>query len=144
MYDPYIHTFNLFIPSTYLVWVPRYRGLKMRKIQFQFLGNKLHRTDIIGSPLSINWRRKRQPTPVLLTGKFHGQRSLVSYSPWVAKSDTTEGIHFLSFYGSFWRRKWQPTPLFLPGESHGRRGLVGYGLWGCKELYMTKQLTHKH
>ena len=23
-----------------------------------------------------------QPTPILLPGKFHGQRSLVGYSPW--------------------------------------------------------------
>ena len=27
------------------------------------------------------WRRNWQPTPVLLPGKFHGQRSLVGYSP---------------------------------------------------------------
>ena len=27
-------------------------------------------------------------TPVLLPGKSHGQRSLVGYSPWVAKSQT--------------------------------------------------------
>ena len=30
----------------------------------------------------IPWRRKWQPTPVFLAGKFHGQRSLVGYSPW--------------------------------------------------------------
>ena len=30
----------------------------------------------------IPWRRKWQPTPVLLPGKFHGLRSLVGYSPW--------------------------------------------------------------
>ena len=31
------------------------------------------------------------PTPVLLPGKFHGQRSLVGYSPWDHKlSDVTE------------------------------------------------------
>ena len=29
----------------------------------------------------IPWRRKWQPTPVLLPGKFHGQRSLAGYSP---------------------------------------------------------------
>ena len=29
------------------------------------------------------WRRKRQPTPVFLPGKSHGQRSLVGCSPWV-------------------------------------------------------------
>ena len=28
------------------------------------------------------WRRKWQPTPVFLPGRFHGQRSLVGYSPW--------------------------------------------------------------
>jgi len=29
-----------------------------------------------------SWRRKWQPTPVFLPGEFHGQRSLVGYSPW--------------------------------------------------------------
>ena len=44
----------------------------------------------------IPWRRNWQPTPVLLPGKFHGQRSLVGYSPWGCKElDTTEWLHFL-------------------------------------------------
>ena len=30
----------------------------------------------------IPWRRKWQPTPVFLPGKFHGLRSLVGYSSW--------------------------------------------------------------
>ena len=34
----------------------------------------------------ISWRREWQPTPVFLSGKFHGQRSLVGYSPWGRKS----------------------------------------------------------
>ena len=39
----------------------------------------------------IPWRRKWQPTPVPLPGKFHGQRGLVGYSSWGSKeSDTTE------------------------------------------------------
>ena len=29
------------------------------------------------------WRRQWHPTPVLLPGKSHGQRSLVGCSPWV-------------------------------------------------------------
>ena len=38
----------------------------------------------------IPWRRKWQPTPVFLPGKFHGQRSLEGYSPWGLKeSDRT-------------------------------------------------------
>ena len=31
--------------------------------------------------MSGSWRRKWQPTPVLLPGESHGQRSLASYSP---------------------------------------------------------------
>ena len=39
------------------------------------------------------WRRKLQPTPVFLPGEFHGQRSLVGYSPWGYKEvDTTEQL----------------------------------------------------
>ena len=33
-------------------------------------------------------RRQWHPTPILLPGKSHGQRSLEDYSPWVAKSRT--------------------------------------------------------
>ena len=36
-----------------------------------------------------------EPTPVLLPGKSHAQRSMVGYSPWGCKeSDTTERLHF--------------------------------------------------
>ena len=39
----------------------------------------------------IPWSRSRQTTPVFLSGKFHGQRSLADYSPWGCKeSNTTE------------------------------------------------------
>ena len=43
------------------------------------------------------WVQRRQwhPTPVLLSGKSHGQRSLVGCSPWARwESDTTERLHF--------------------------------------------------
>ena len=33
----------------------------------------------------IPWRRKWKPTPVFLTGEFHGLRSLVDYGPWGQK-----------------------------------------------------------
>ena len=36
----------------------------------------------------IPWRREWLPSPVFFTGEFHGQRSLVGYSPWAAKSQT--------------------------------------------------------
>ena len=39
----------------------------------------------------IPWRKERQPIPVFLPRKFHGQRSLVDYNPWGCKeSDITE------------------------------------------------------
>ena len=41
----------------------------------------------------IPWRRAGQPTPVLLPGEFHGQRSLAGYSPRCLKeSDMTERL----------------------------------------------------
>ena len=48
-------------------------------------------------PWQINvetpWRRKWQPTPVFLPGKFHGQRNVAGYSRWGGKeSATTEHI----------------------------------------------------
>ena len=43
----------------------------------------------------IPWRRKWQPTPVLLHGGSHGRRTLVGCSPWGCKeSDMTERLHF--------------------------------------------------
>ena len=42
------------------------------------------------------WRREQQPTPVSLPGEFHGQRSLVGYSPWGHEElDMTEHSHRL-------------------------------------------------
>ena len=39
------------------------------------------------------WRRKWQPTPVFMSGKSHGLRSLVGYNPWGRKqSDMTERL----------------------------------------------------
>ena len=49
---------------------------------------------------SLGWedplRRKWQPIPIVLPGEFHGQRSLVGYSPWGRKElDKTEWLtHF--------------------------------------------------
>ena len=51
----------------------------------------------------IPWRRKWQPTPVLLPGESHGRRSLVGYSPRGRKeSDTTERLHFHFHFGASW------------------------------------------
>ena len=43
-----------------------------------------HRTDLLRSKV-ILWKRKWQPTPVILPGEVHGQRRLAGYSPWDCK-----------------------------------------------------------
>ena len=46
-------------------------------------------------PCLGEWRRQWHPTPVLLPGETHGQRSLLGCSPWGHwGSDTTEQLHF--------------------------------------------------
>ena len=51
------------------------------------------------------WRRKWQPTPILLPGKSHGQRSLAAYSPCGCKElDTTK-----------WLSTWGCRPYYIDG-----------------------------
>ena len=47
---------------------------------------------------TIKGRRQWHPSPVLLPGKSHGWRSLVGYSPWVAKSRTRLSNFTLTFH----------------------------------------------
>ena len=60
----------------------------------------------------IPWRREWQPTPVFLPGEFHGERSVVGYSPWVTKKirhDWVTNTHFRSkdvFARCFCHRNW--------------------------------------
>ena len=59
-----------------------YQCRRRRRLRFSPWGGK------------IPWRTKWQPTPIFLPGQFHGQRSLVGYSPWDRKeSDVTEYAH---------------------------------------------------
>jgi len=49
--------------------------------------------------ITDSWRKKWQPTPVFLPGKFPGWRSLAGYSPWGCKeSDMTERLRFTSLH----------------------------------------------
>ena len=43
--------------------------------------NPFTKTLYLTFPYYLFWRRKWQPTLVLLPGKFHGLRSLIDYSP---------------------------------------------------------------
>ena len=55
---------------------------------------------------SLDWddpleKRGWQPTPVFLPGEFHGQRSLVGYSPWGPKELDTTDCLTLSLFLTF-------------------------------------------
>ena len=52
---------------------------------------KMHETGFDPWVGKIPWSRKWQPTPVVFAGEFHGERSLVGYSPrGCRESDMTE------------------------------------------------------
>ena len=89
--------------------------------------------------LRVPRRRQWRPTPVLLLGKSHGQRSLVDCSPWGhwgVGHDWATSLSLFTFM--HWRRKWQPTPVFLPGEAQWRGSLLGCRLWGRTESDTTE------
>ena len=79
-------------------------------------------------------RRRWHPTPVLLPGKPHGQRSLVGCSPWGhEESDTTERLHF-------------HFPLSCTGEGNGNplqcsclENPRGGGAWWAVVVYGVAQ-----
>ena len=73
-------------------------------------------------PNKYFWRRQWHPTPVLLPGKSHGQRSLVGCSPWGREeSDTTERLHF-----HFPECSWDSLTSFSLFEGEGNGNPLQY------------------
>ena len=63
----------------------------------------------------IPWSRKWQPTPKFLPGKFHGQSSLVGYSPWHHKeSDTTEQLNTHTMRVVYLKGIWIEILWYMP------------------------------
>ena len=98
----------------------------------------------------IPWKRKWQPTPVFLPGKFHGQRGLVGYSPWGHKeSDMTEWLphwpvqdfrFFHAQFGSF-SSLLRFVPLFVQScVLVVRRGCLGWDRPFTAELACGRQV----
>ena len=71
-------------------------GGGLQRLEGSRLGPKNQRNvTCLGDGSGGGWRRQWQPTPVLLPGKSHGQRSLVGCSPWGCEElNTTERLHF--------------------------------------------------
>ena len=83
-----------------------------------------------------------QPTPVLLPGKSHGQKSLVGYSPQGHKElDTTEQLHFDFSLSCIAEGNGNPFQYSSLEKSQGQRSLAGYRPWDLKELDTTKHLS---
>ena len=109
----------------------------------------------------MHWRRKWQPTPVVLPGESQGRGSLVGCRlGGCTESDTTkvtehahtlkdskltvpDHICFQIICCNHWRGQWHPTPVLLPGKSHGWRSLVGFSPLGLEESDTTERL-HFH
>ena len=49
----------------------------------------------------VSWRREWLPTPVILPGEFHGQRSLVGYGPWESQNVRHTELLTLSSISTF-------------------------------------------
>ena len=140
--------------------------------KYNLTGTEL-RDDIYGfifKPVLRQW----QPTPVLLPGESHGQRSLVGCSPWGhEESDTTEQLHFhFSFScigegndnplqcsclenpresGAWWagiygvaQSRTRPKRLSSSSNSQITRSLVSLG-WGCgRDNELGWSRSHSH
>ena len=156
----------------------------MLKLKLQYFGHLIRRSDSLEKSslvaqmvkhLPTMWEtwvrplgqedpleKKMQLTPVLLPGKSHGQRSVIGYSLCSRKeSDTTEQLHFLSFFffdaGKDWRQEekgmtkdetvgWHHRLNGLefeqaPGVGVGQGSLVCCSTWGHKELDTTELLN---
>ena len=92
----------------------------------------------------ISWRRKWQPTPVVLPGESHGRRSLEAYRSWSCKEpDRTEATE---------HRHTHPKPLLddasLPprtaaGENHQSTGTVCRS-WGRQMVKSSRWFKELH
>ena len=75
---------------------------------------------------NIPWRRKWQPTPVFLPGKFHGQRSLAGYSPRGQKE-----LHMMEHMCTHTQ-----THTYLYIYTHTYLHLYIYTLYVCMYIYI--------
>ena len=86
----------------------------------------------------MHWRRKWQPTPVLLPGKSHGQSSLVGCSHGVTKSQTRLSDFTFIFHCPALEKEMATHSSVLAWRIPGMGDLVGCHLWGRTVLDTTE------
>ena len=83
-------------------------------------------------------RRQWHPIPLLLLGKSHGCRSLVSCSPWGLQSRTRLSDFTFTFHFHTLEKEVATHSSILAGESQGWGSLVNCCLWGRTESDTTE------
>ena len=84
---------RILFPNVFFTWLPH---CLIYKKASSFGNDFVTHYFAILFTITSNWRRKWQPTPVLLPGESHGQRNLAGYSPRGRKeSAMTEHISIL-------------------------------------------------
>ena len=76
-----------------------------------------------------SWRRKWQPTPVFLHGEFHGQKSLVGYSPssrkeldMLSTEDTTHHYYYYyKYYVEIGRQRFKLCSTILKSHEENQQ-----------------------
>ena len=93
-------------------------------------------------------RREWQPTPVFFPEEFHGQRSLVSYSPWghkeldMAEQLTHTHIHTWQFYSQIFKEspyfspQWLYPFIFLPTVQEGSLFSTSSSSIYCLQIFL--------
>ena len=103
---------NLLVFFGHLFWAALSRGLSGKESACQC--RRCWRQQFDPWIGKIPWRRKWQPTPVFLPEKFHGQRNLVGYIPWICKElDTTEHTHTCSILSNVRGKQGEPNKYSL-------------------------------
>ena len=87
-----IHSTDIYLEPTKCIGQPRWLSGKGSTYNVGDAG-------LIPGLGKILWRRKWQPTPVILPEKSHGLRSLVGYNPWGRRElDMTEATEQANVY----------------------------------------------
>ena len=122
--------------ETKYIGLPKWYSHKESSCQCRRCKKRLGFDHCIGK---ISWRRKWQTTPVFLSGKSHGQRSLVGYSPWGCKeSQLSNWAH--------WFISCNKCITVVQAVNRGNQGAGGMSALAFPPnfVFTLKQLIKKH
>ena len=115
-----------------------YNGIKISYIYF-----------IIDHITVVSWRRKQQPTPVSLPGKYQGWRSLAGYSPCGCKElQTTQQLNnncsFLPSLASFFVSVFKKKEVYFIPWTEEPGGLQSLHRVTQSWARLKQLITHAH